>query len=598
MDTNYYKKKISILSVRDYLSIIKLAKRLKEDESLKKENCIKIAVIGSSSLQYFVMVLRLYLMKYSIFSDIFEGTYDGINLAVFDEHSELYKFQPQIVIILTSYRDIHDMPELFSNNNVIDQFITYYGKYYQELWKRISKIKGCYVFQSNFVIPMERELGNLESNLYYSRQAIYSLLNIELIKRKLENVTIIDMEYIASLVGKSNWFDFKMYFANKLDYSLKYIGMVGEVFAQQVSALKGKIRKCLVLDLDNTLWGGIVADEGANGIRIAPNDPIGEAYRFFQQYLLNLKNRGVILTVISKNDHQLAREPFDKNENMILKYDDFSSFIANWNDKASNIDLIAEELNISTDSFVFFDDNPAERENVKMYHPEVWVVEVPENIAEYVAVLEGTHAFDWINVTREDISRGETYQKNVERKRLNSLYNDYHEYLVALKMKGKAVKLEEKDIPKFVQLINKSNQFNIRTQRYTEADIKNMVFDNKYCLISVSLEDRFNKFGIISCVILKKIHNRCFIDTWVMSCRVLKRDVEYLTFRRILECAKEWGCDNLIGEYIPSSKNGIVEKLFLDLGFERLEKTSIETFLYIYDINMPFQRTIEIKEVD
>lgn len=196
MDTNYYKKKISILSVRDYLSIIKLAKRLKEDESLKKENCIKIAVIGSSSLQHFVMVLRLYLMKYSIFSDIFEGTYDGINLAVFDEHSELYKFQPQIVIILTSYRDIHDMPELFSNNNVIDQFITYYGKYYQELWKRISKIKGCYVFQSNFVIPMERELGNLESNLYYSRQTIYSLLNIELIKRKLENVTIIDMEYI------------------------------------------------------------------------------------------------------------------------------------------------------------------------------------------------------------------------------------------------------------------------------------------------------------------------------------------------------------------------------------------------------------------
>ena len=271
---------------------------------------------------------------------------------------------------------------------------------------------------------------------------------------------------------------------------MKYVGLVCETYAQQISALQGKIRKCLIVDLDNTIWGGVVADEGPRGIKIDPNDAIGEAYQFFQRYILKLKSRGVLLAVISKNDYQLAKEPFDINENMILKYDDFSSFIANWNSKAINIDIVAKELNISTDSLVFFDDNPAEREIVKMYHPEVLVIDVPENVAEYVLALEKAHPFEWLNLTEEDLNRGCCYKSNKERKQLNSQFEDYQEYLLALRLKGKVDFLKEENTVRFAQLINKSNQFNLRTQRYSEAEILKMLQNERYKLLTVTLEDR------------------------------------------------------------------------------------------------------------
>ena len=295
--------------------------------------------------------------------------------------------------------------------------------------------------------------------------------------------------------------------------------------------------RSLVLDLDNTLWGGVVADVGPEGIRIAPDDTLGEAFRYFQQYVLDLKERGVLLAVISKNDDQIAREPFELNENMILKYDDFSAFIANWENKAFNIDIIAQKLNIGTDSFVFFDDNPAEREIVRMYHPEVMVIDVPENVADYVSALESAHPFEWLSLTEDDLIRVNSYKSNNARNELCIQYKNYQDYLLALDMKGRVAYLTRKDIERFTQLINKTNQFNVRTRRYLEADIENMLDDDQYKLLFATLEDRFGKFGMISCVILKREEDQCFIDTWVMSCRVLKRDVEKFVWKKMIETA-------------------------------------------------------------
>lgn len=596
MKINYYKDIVKKLSIYDHISILKLARELKKEINVSEGK--RIAVLGSCSLHYFVMVLKLFLIKYDINADLYEGEYDGINMAILDNNSTLYKFQPEIVIILCNYRDIRDMPLPFSTKADIDTFITDKGQYYKKLWVYLSKLQGCHIFQSNFVTPIERSLGNLEANLYCSERNIYHLINRELINNKLPNVTIVDMEYMASLVGKENWFDYTLFFTSKVDFSLKYVGLVCETYAQQISALQGKIRKCLIVDLDNTIWGGVVADEGPRGIKIDPNDAIGEAYQFFQRYILKLKSRGVLLAVISKNDYQLAKEPFDINENMILKYDDFSSFIANWNSKAINIDIVAKELNISTDSLVFFDDNPAEREIVKMYHPEVLVIDVPENVAEYVLALEKAHPFEWLNLTEEDLNRGCCYKSNKERKQLNSQFEDYQEYLLALRLKGKVDFLKEENTVRFAQLINKSNQFNLRTQRYSEAEILKMLQNERYKLLTVTLEDRFSKFGIISCVILKKIEEKCFIDTWVISCRVIKRDVEYLTFNKILEIAKQWGCKTILGEYIPTKKNILVKDFFPKLGFHIIENESKNGIFYKCNVDRSLIRNIVIEEVE
>lgn len=598
IDVKVLKTEMKLLSNEQHTEIIKIARRINKIQKKIIEFDMKIAVLGTCSIQYFVMVLRAYLLKYDITAQIYEGQYDGINMDVFDNESELYKFNPNVVIVLSDYRDIQNVSLLLSDPQEIDDYVSKQGTYYRELWDKLSDISGCHIFQTNIVTPLERILGNLEANFYFSRKNMYHLINIEMIKQKTSNVTIVDMEYMAECIGKNNWFDNKSYFMSKMGFSLNYIGIVCDVFAQQIAALRGKIKKCLVLDLDNTLWGGVVADEGVEGIRIEPNNAEGEAYLAFQKYILQLKERGVILAVISKNDYDIAKEPFEKNENMILKFNDFSAFIANWDNKAQNIDVVAQELNIGSDSFVFFDDNPAEREIVKMYHPEVTVIEVPENVAEYVTALEKAHPFEWLNITEEDISRTASYTSNRERKDLFVQFQDYQQYLKALKMESQIRCLEEKNIERFTQLINKSNQFNLRTQRYSEAEINDMLRSSKYKLLAITLKDKFSNFGIISCIILKKQNNDCFIDTWVMSCRVLKRDVEKLAFNAIVREACEWGCKAIKGEYIPTVKNSLVKKLFENLEFVEQEiGNKDENKRYLYDVKKGIQKNIMIKEI-
>ncbi len=597
MDADEIKDQILKTSVNDHAYILKLAKQLKKISGQFTGTRVKIAVLASYSQQYFVMVLKLFLLKYDVDADILEGEYDGIRMAVLDKESKLYKFQPDIVILLSNYRDVREIPELMSSEQEIDRFVADQAAYYRELWERISAIQGCHIFQSNIVIPLEREIGNHEANVYYSKRTIYYLLNLELIKNRLRNVTIVDMEYIAALVGKENWFQYTSFYSSKIEYALKYIGIVCDVYAQQISVLQGKVKKCLVLDLDNTLWGGVVADEGPDGIRISPNDAIGEAYRAFQEYILKLKNRGVLLAVISKNDMETAKEPFEINKNMVLKYDDFVAFIANWNSKSSNIELVAKELNIGIDSLVFFDDNPAEREDIRIHYPEVEVIDVPENVADYIIALEKSHPFEWGSLTSEDIGRVDSYKENEERKKIYLQYKDYQEYLIALDMKGSVRCLEETDIERFTQLINKSNQFNVRTVRYQEAKIREMMYNDEYRLLAASLEDKFSVFGIISCVILKKEDRNCFIDTWVMSCRVLKRDMEKLVMNQIIKTAVQWGCNSIIGEYIPTEKNSMVKDLFEKLGFQFLERGGGGE-KYIYDAMIGSIDNFVIKEMD
>lgn len=534
----------------DLMEFLRLIRRA-EKRSLyaDAEKKLRIAVLGVASIQYVVKGVRYLLYRqYGIDGEFYEGDYNGIAKTLMDENSEYYAFRPEVTILL-------------SDSDTVDI------DFYQNLWKRMPG----YILQTNFVMPNITALGNLEANVVFSQSYRIAEANLELVRRKHANVTILDLNGLASRIGTDRWFDYPAYFLTKQGFCLDFLPEVCGLIVRQLGALTGKTRKCVVLDLDNTLWGGVVGDDGWDGIRLDPNDPVGEAYRFFQKYLLDLKARGVILAVCSKNEQDIAEEPFEKNINMILRRSDIACFVANWQDKATNLRTIAQMLNIGTDSLVFFDDNPAEREIVRTNLPEVLVIDVPQDPAYYAKVLSDAGAFDWLQITREDMTRAATYQSNRSREQLLQQSVDYDAYLAALEMKYDIGFLDKKRVPRFTQLINRSNQFNLRTQRYTESQIEEMLADPSYKLIYAELTDRFDYYGLISCVILKGD----FIDTWVMSCRVLKRRVE----NKMMEFILEHTHGPLLGEYLPTVKNKMVEQLYPQLGFHATEKKGE----YIYE---------------
>lgn len=583
---------MNVWNIEEIPQLLKLARRYAKSY-VAGEKDLRIAVLGSYSIQHFVSVLRFLLHEEGIDANIYEGEYDGILMDVLNDDSELYQFKPSMVILLPSIKDIKEFPVLGSDVEAVEQMADKQVKLYQGIWSKLETSLGCQILQANFVLPIERALGNLESNYEYSRSFYYKRINAKLEQKRGGNVTIMDMDYWAGVVGKINWFDNSSYYLSKTGFRMDYIGIAAEAFVKQILALTGKVKKCLVLDLDNTLWGGVVGDDGCMGIQLDPNNAIGESYRAFQQYVLQLKERGVILAVCSKNEEDIAKEPFEKNDKMILKLDDISCFIANWEDKAGNIRTIASKLNIGVDSLVFFDDNPAEREIVKKFVPEVLVVDVPEDPADYVQALSLCMPFEWGQLTGEDFKRTQSYLQNSKRQELESSFVNYDEYLQALEMVGSVDEIDEYSKERFAQLINKSNQFNLRTIRYTEAAIEQMMQEENTKLLAVSLKDKFSDYGIISCIILKKDGEECFADTWVMSCRVLKRGVEEFAFSHVCDAARSMGCTRLMGEYIPTAKNRMVKDFYPGLGFEEIAENK-----YIYDLTKEYNKKIWIKEIN
>lgn len=592
-----FEDKLKDIKIDDFSKLLKLARKYNKICGDVQHN-MRIAVLGTCSIQHTVMVLRLLLLRYGIYADIYEGEYNGINMEVFDDDSNLYAFNPECVIILPDYREVTKFPGLLDNTESIDTLCDSECNNIVNIWEKIhSKLSGCQILQSNIILPYEMILGNLEGNYSFSKKSFFSLLNYKMIMNKKSYVTILDADSLSNYIGKRSWFDESSYFLHKSAFSLQYIGYYSDLIARQCASLKGIVRKCLVLDLDNTLWGGVVGDDGYDGIQLDPNDAVGEAYLAFQRYILELKSRGVILAVCSKNTEELAREAFDKNEFIMMKNRDFSSFQANWDDKVTNIRRIANELNIGLDSLVFFDDNPTERELVKQFLPQVLTIEVPEDPAYYLRSLDETKAFDWQQITQEDISRIDTYTENKKRDELQLEYTNYVEYLEALCLEAKVEVLTKQGVARFSQLINKSNQFNLRTQRYSEAQISDMMEDNQKVLLSISLKDKFSNYGIISCVMLQFDNENCFIDTWVMSCRVLKKDVEKLVMQKILEIATDRNCKTVTGEYIPTKKNRLVEGLFASLEFSKEPRETQEREIYILK-NFEKKYDHSIKEIN
>ena len=544
-----------------------------------KKNCARtpetpdgtrFALLGDCATQLLATAIRGYALEMNLPLRVFEADYDQIDAQLMDTGSEFYAFAPETVLL---YRCTEKLYERFVRTP-LDARAAFAETEIEKIraeWARVQHGTKADILFFAF-LPMDD--GVFGSYALREGSAFpYQLLKLNYLlaeaAREAGNVRLIDLEPIRAHMGYDAFHDPKLYAIAKIPISTQALPAVASRVVDAILARKGRFHKCAIVDLDNTLWGGVIGDDGLEGIQIGELGQ-GRAFTEFQTWLKELKNRGVMLAVCSKNDEANAKEPFLRHPEMVLKLDDFSAFVANWEDKASNIRRIQKELNIGLDSMVFFDDNPFERNLVRTMLPEVEVPELPEDPAEYTAFARMQNLFDTNSYSDEDRVRTERYLAEKSRTELSADIDNYDDYLKALGMKAVCAPFDAFHIPRIAQLTQRSNQFNLRTVRYSEQEIEEIAANPRYITRYYTLRDRFGEHGLIAVVILEKRENELFVNEWLMSCRVLKRGMEQFIADSILRAAREAGVARVVGEYIPTPKNAMVKDLYASMGFRPL----------------------------
>ena len=529
---------------------------------------IKLALLGDSSTQFLQQALRGMAYDRGFDLRIFESDFNQVERQVFDTGSDLYQFKPEIVIIFQSTEKLQsdfNYLEAGKKNELAEERTALV----KELYKTISVNLAAKVIYYNYPEINDAVFGNyankIESSfLFQQRKLNYQLMAFAATS---PDFYICDLLSIQNQKGRNFFFHPSTYVNAEMVLSLDVLPLVASSTLDIISALKGKFKKCLVLDLDNTLWGGIIGDDGLQNIQLG-NLGIGKAFTEFQHWIKKLKERGVILAVCSKNTHEVAMEPFEKHPDMVLKPDDIAVFVANWENKVDNIHYIQQFLNIGFDSMVFLDDNPFEREMVRAAIPGITVPELPEDPADWLEFLYRLHLFDTSSLSAEDADRTKRYRAEALRAGERQGYADEEAFLAGLEMVSRAEPFNTFNSPRVAQLSQRSNQFNLRTVRYTEMDILRMSGDPGRFTFAFTLDDRLGAHGIICLIILETgCSDTLFIDTWLMSCRVLQRGMEQFTLNSIVEFARQRGFRFLKGEYVPTLKNELVRDHYRELGF-------------------------------
>ncbi|MFA6829131.1 MAG: HAD-IIIC family phosphatase [Bacilli bacterium] len=552
------------------MSFINLQKKIKNIQAEKPN--MSLAVLGDVSTQFLKIALQAIGMDNDIILDVYESQYDVVIQEILDDDSGLYQFNPDNLLLYFSSEKLLDD---FYHCPVKERtgFADNWMNSLSSLLNKISvKMKKTNILIYDFI---EKDDGifagyalKTESSFLYQVRKLNLLLSQEIMKRK--NVFIVSLNSLALEKGTENIFSYPLFDASKVSIKPDYLEELAKRTISVLSALRGKIRKGIIVDLDNTLWGGVIGDDGIDGIQIGEHG-IGRAFLRLQKYLKEMERRGIVLCVCSKNDIGNAKEPFISHPEMILHLDDFALFVANWEDKATNIRYIQSVLNVSMDSLVFLDDNPFERNLVRTMIPEITVPELPKDPSLYVSYLRNLNLFEVTSISEEDSKRVSQYQAEGKREEAKKSFTSIEDYLKQLKMVSKYSSFKEKNISRISQLSLRSNQFNLRTIRYTESDIKRIINDSNYLTIEFSLNDRFGDSGLISALILKKDENILFIDTWIMSCRVLKRTMESFIINQLVELCREKGITQLVGEYLSTKKNSMVADLYQRMGFIKSE---------------------------
>ncbi len=548
----------------------------------------KLAILGDCATQHLATALRGYGVHAGLGLSVFDADYNQIDAQVMDPGSELYAFAPNAVLLHTCTEKLY---EAFCATP-LDRRADFARDTFQRvsgIWRQLSANARVTILHCTFPLMDDGAFGQFgtktaDSFLFQQRK-----LNLLLMEgcQSVKNVYLIDLDAIQTRLGREAFSDPKLYYIAKMPISLEALPTVAKAVVDQIQALRGMAKKCLVLDLDNTLWGGVIGDDGLNGIQIGELGS-GHAFSELQLWLKDLKNRGILLAVCSKNNLENAKLPFEQHPEMVLKLEDFSMFVANWEDKAGNIRNIQQTLNIGMDSLVFLDDNPFERNLVRSLIPEICVPELPEDPALYLQYLRSLNLFETASYSADDAKRTQQYQEASQRRSFETSFTSYEDYLQGLEMKAVAAPFDAFYTPRIAQLTQRSNQFNLRTVRYTEAQIEAVMQDDRHLTLYFMLKDKFGDHGLISVVILDKQDSETlFVSEWLMSCRVLKRGMEEFIVNKMVETAKNHGFKKIIGEYIPTPKNAMVKDLYETMGFTRVEENRFEADVTAF----PFHKT-------
>jgi len=545
-----------------------LAKNLKKDFSNFKQ--IKVAVLGDTSTQFLSRAIRGIGFEKGLDLVIWEADYNQIERQVFDPSSEFYEFKPEIVVVFqSSHKLLGKYNKLHANH---------YGSLASAELESIENIHTSLtnnlqakVIYYNYTEIDDAVFGShanktTSSFLFQLRKLNYELMQYA---SKTPDFYLCDLSAIQNRVGKATFFQPSVYINSEMVLSLDVLPEVASKTADIICALNGSIKKCVILDLDNTTWGGIIGEDGMENIQLGTLG-IGKAFSEFQYWIKKLKNRGIIIAVCSKNSEHIAKKPFEKHPDMVLQLEDIAVFIANWGNKVDNINQIHSILNIGFDSMVFLDDNPFERNIVRENIQDICVPELPEDPADYLEYLYALNLFETTTFSGEDTERTKLYQIEAKRSMVQQKFTNENDYLSSLNMLSLVEPFNNYNTPRVAQLSHRSNQFNLRTIRYSEADIKMIAKSENHFTFAFTLEDKFGDNGLISVIILQKENNdTLFIDTWFMSCRVLKRGMEHFVLNTITAFARVNGFIYLKGEYLPSVKNEMVADHYQNLGFER-----------------------------
>ena len=526
-----------------------LKRKLLEQKGLLEK---RIAILSSSTIGDIKDVLELFLLNFGIKPHFYVGQYNRMYEDIMFENQELTDFNPELIYIHTSTRGLSD-DEMWNK--------------LQFIWTKIKNDYFCPIIQNNFELPAY--------GFDFDIQQINSL-NVQILDYAKKNTDfyVNDVQHLSAYFGLDKWFCEQDYYLYKYSLSVTAIPFLCHNIAKIIKSIYGKNQKCLVLDLDNTLWGGVVGDVGVMGITLGMETALGEAYLTFQRYIKTLHDKGIILTICSKNDENIAKEAFN-NPNMVLQLEDITFFCANWDNKAENILKIAEHLNIFPESMVFIDDNPVERELVRQVLPDVHVPEV-NSVIDFIPHIESKGYFYVTNMSSDDAKRNEYYASDTKRSEFKSTFVDYGEYLGSLQMSSEMRSFSSVHLDRITQLINKTNQFNLTTKRYSQSEVEKVTVDPDFITLYATLDDKFGSNGIVSALIGEKSEKTLHIRLWVMSCRVFRRDLEFAIFDHLVEICKEKNLEKIVGYYFKTEKNGYVTDLFDNLGFTKIKNDVFE----------------------
>ena len=529
---------------------------------------LRIAVLGGSTTDELVNFLELLLLSAGFRPVFYQSEFGRFYEDAVLDPDALIAFKPDIAYIHTSCRNVRNFPPLDSTEEQFAASIEAELSRFRQIWEALETNLGCQIIQNNFETPPFSIFGNLDAVARGGQSRFLMQLNLAFAQEISGRAKVIlqDVHGLAAELGGRNWFNWDRYFSYKLLLTPAAHLEVARSLKSLVLALYGRSRKVLILDLDNTLWGGVIGDDGVDRIKIGRETPMAEAYTAFQEYCLMLRNRGILLAVCSKNNEDVAMSGF-QHPSSVLKLEHFSAFKANWEPKHENIQAIAKELNLGTDSFVFVDDNPAERALVKAQMPEVAVPEVGSDVTNYADFLEQGRYFEAISLSKEDLERAALYAENASRAAFEKKFANYGEYLDSLEMTAEIDIFKPVYLDRIAQLTNKTNQFNLTTRRYSLAEMEAMVSDAASVGLYGRLIDRFGDNGLISVVAGQEREGQLHMDLWLMSCRVLKRDMEVAMLDAVAAHALQRGLSAIIGYYFPTKKNGMVADFYSKLGF-------------------------------